>query len=162
MTNVRSPRSPVSTRPARRSASPTTTSRARSTRARPSASTGAPPSSSTSTSRSRTYYSSSNSSRWAAAARSADKQDGLEPLGALAGSARGETEARSVLIVGRKHGREEQIRHARWAGSCDVRLPTKDHFWKPVHPLLETLGMESSNCTNAERGTAKVAAAHCF
>lgn len=78
MTNMRSPRSPVSTRPARRSASPTTTSRARSTRARPSASTGAPPSSSTSTSRSRTYYSSNSSNRWAAAAPSADKRDRLE------------------------------------------------------------------------------------
>lgn len=38
----------------------------------------------------------------------------------------------------------------------------EDHFWKPIHPVLETLGMELSNCTNAERGTAKVEAAHCF
>lgn len=41
-------------------------------------------------------------------------------------------------------------------------LRPEDHFWKPTHPMLETSGMASSNCTNAERGTAKVATAHCF
>lgn len=159
-------RPPVSTRPARRSASPTTTSRARSTRARQSASTGAPPSSSTSTSRSRTYYSRSSSSRWAAAGSADKRVTDSSPWGISRGPREGGIEPGLSLSARRKEAQAWRADTACSMGrvtAFDFR-PEKDHSWKPIHRTLETRRMNQQTVQTPKgvRQRSMVATARCF